>query len=565
MKGLSIFEKRMLDKIHIVFDDLLSTHDKDVEKLFIESFKKGHSPELMGEFFERSLAQIERKDKGQYYTPKAIVEYMLSQLNITKDSKILDPACGCGSFLLTVFDVFKEKFGLRFLNNIFGVDINSNAAKMTRACLYMKSGFNDDYISVIKKNIKAGNSLVSKNEIDRRGFDWYSEFHNVMKESGFDFIVGNPPYVTLRRHKDFDPLESIYSKVIHGPVNAATLMIARSLELLKKEGVLAFLLPKSILYVDSYINLRRYLIQNTELLQIFDLGSKFKNVRGEQIILIIKKKTPAFKNRVKISVFDYKDKGLSKQPYVMIEQSKFSCLNRFLTFGDREYYKLVDKISKIGTKLDRFVDGRIFRGLPIGGNQIKVKNADNKDIEVIRGKNITKFAIKNPYALDRKLLEKQGKSKVNSLKNKKVVLQNIFSSESGVIAAYDDRKLLTLDTVTNILVSDNEKGKYILALLNSKLINFHLMYGVFDKSRLTMHLDKSYIGLVPIVDNPDRTRFRQLIKIADSIIVDDKVELKKEKNRDIDVLVYDIYSLNKKEIKLVEKAVSKMLSKRSVW
>ena len=70
-------------------------------------------------FFENSLLEEERKDRGQYYTPKSIVEYMIAQLDIKKDSKIVDPSCGCGSFLLTVFDIFHKKYGANFLNNIY--------------------------------------------------------------------------------------------------------------------------------------------------------------------------------------------------------------------------------------------------------------------------------------------------------------------------------------------------------------------------------------------------------------------------------------------------------------
>jgi len=151
------------------------------------------------------------------------------------------------------------------------------------------------------------------------------------------------------------------------------------------------------------------------------------------------------------------------------------------------------------------------------------------------------------------------------LKNKKVVLQNIFSSESGIIAAYDTDNLLTLDTVTNILVENDKKGKYLLSLLNSKLINFYLMYGIFDKSKLTMHLDKSYIGLVPIIDKTDDLKQTQLIKVIDSIIAIDGTDMIKEKLKDIDKLVYEIYLLNKREIAIVEEAVTEMLSGKSVW
>jgi len=567
LRHITITNTQKIEKAKSSFNDLVGYYNNDLKKILINSLSNGHSTEALGKHFELSLEQFERKNKGQYYTPRKIVEFILNQLNITKDSKILDPACGCGSFLLTAFDIFKERYNLNFLNNIYGVDINDKAVKMTQACLYMETGFNNEYIPLLKKNIKYGNSIVSNKLLDERAFIWCSEYHDVLQEGGFDFIIGNPPYITFRKKIDYDPTESIYPYIVNGSANAATLMIGRSLDLLKNDGILAFLLPKSILFVDSYRKLRKYLTENNVILQVFDLGSKFIDVRGEQCILFIQKRPPLkSKNKTRVRVFKKNNIDLTEQPSLLVDQSNFFELDRFLTFEKKDYYQVINKLSEINVKLKDFVEDNIFRGIPIGGNHVQIQNTKNNEgIKVIRGKNISKFKIRQPYIIDSNLLEKQSKAKINKLKNKKVVLQNIFSSESGIIAAYDTDNLLTLDTVTNILVYNDNKGKYLLGLLNSKLINFYLMYGIFDKSKLTMHMDKSYIGLVPIIDKTDDLKQTQLIKVIDSLIVTDSINMIKEKLKDIDKLVYEIYSLNKQEIVIVEEAVSEMLSGKSIW
>jgi type I restriction-modification system DNA methylase subunit len=567
LRHITITNTQKIEKAKSSFNDLVGYYNNDLKKILINSLSNGHSTEALGKHFELSLEQFERKNKGQYYTPRKIVEFILNQLNITKDSKILDPACGCGSFLLTAFDIFKERYNLNFLNNIYGVDINDKAVKMTQACLYMETGFNNEYIPLLKKNIKYGNSIVSNKLLDERAFIWCSEYHDVLQEGGFDFIIGNPPYITFRKKIDYDPTESIYPYIVNGSANAATLMIGRSLDLLKNDGILAFLLPKSILFVDSYRKLRKYLTENNVILQVFDLGSKFIDVRGEQCILFIQKRPPLkSKNKTRVRVFKKNNIDLTEQPSLLVDQSNFFELDRFLTFEKKDYYQVINKLSEINVKLKDFVEDNIFRGIPIGGNHVQIQNTKNNEgIKVIRGKNISKFKIRQPYIIDSNLLEKQSKAKINKLKNKKVVLQNIFSSESGIIAAYDTDNLLTLDTVTNILVYNDNKGKYLLGLLNSKLINFYLMYGIFDKSKLTMHMDKSYIGLVPIIDKTDDLKQTQLIKFIDSLIATDSIDMIKEKLKDIDKLVYEIYSLNKQEIVIVEEAVSEMLSGKSIW
>lgn len=538
--------------------------DNRIKKLVFDSFSNGHEPEHIGSFFEDSLLEEERKDRGQYYTPKSIVEYMIAQLEIKKDSKIVDPSCGCGSFLLTVFDIFQKKYGANFLNNVYGVDANKKATKITRACLYMKAGYREDYIDVVTRNIKVGNSIVQDRNIDKLAFDWRKEFYNVFQDGGFDFVIGNPPYITLQKDSGFDSTESIYPAIIDGPINAATLMIGRSLEILKPGGTLALLLPKSVLFVDSYNKLRRYLLANTRLVQVFDLGAKFKDVRGEQIILVVKKSSALKDDKIKVCVFNGNGKALSDQPSLRVSQKELSATNRFLTLEKHSYYSLIEKISSVGINLDQFVHGQIFRGLPVGGNQLVDPRAGEGEL-AIRGKNISKFNIKTCLALSNAMIEKQSPAKIKNLRQKKIVLQNIFSSEAGVIAGYDNRGTLSLDTVTNILIDDENKGKYLLALLNSKLINFYLMCGVFDCSRLTMHLDKSYIGLIPIISNPDARKLRLLIKIAESLVNCEDVGVLKSKNREIDNLVYAIYSLSNDEIILIEAAMEKLLSRKSLW
>ncbi|MCB4792783.1 MAG: N-6 DNA methylase [Elusimicrobia bacterium] len=543
---------------------LINTKNGSVKEMFAEHVANGLPHDIVGASFEKSLEYFERKNTGQYYTPKEIVEYILSQLDINEDSKILDPSCGCGSFIMETFELLKKKYGMQSIKNIYGVDLNDNAANVTRLCLFRNVEFNKRYIDTIKGNIKTGNSIVSNPLIDKNAFNWGLEYREVLESGGFDVIIGNPPYVTLSQSSAFDPEESFYSSIINGPVNAATLMICRSLDLLKQGGILAFLLPKSILYVNSYSKFREYISDNTEIQQIYDLGPRFEDVRGEQFILILKKSKPSIINKVKISVFEAKLNGLNNQPTAYVEQNELKHSGRFLTFENKEYYSLVSKLAKIGVSLETYTDGKIFRGLPIGGNHTTVLNKPNSE-RVIRGKDIAKFRIKTLPLIDSAQLQKQSDSKIREIKKKKIVLQNIFSAEAGIISSYDAKGLLTLDTVTNIIVKSDFEGKYILALLNSKLINFYIMYYLFNKSRLTMHADKAYLGLIPVINEPDKRIVNSMISIIDDIVNGIGTVDPKEKQRDLDKLVYRLYSLNKEEIILIESAVNKIMSRKSIW
>jgi type I restriction-modification system DNA methylase subunit len=112
-----------------------------IKKIVIESLKKGHTPDSLGICFEKTIKEKERKNHGQYYTPKVIVEYILSQLDIKEGSTILDPSCGCGSFLLTDYDLLVKKYGRACIKNLYGVGVNDNATNITCFCLYKQTGY----------------------------------------------------------------------------------------------------------------------------------------------------------------------------------------------------------------------------------------------------------------------------------------------------------------------------------------------------------------------------------------------------------------------------------------
>jgi type I restriction-modification system DNA methylase subunit len=241
-------------------------------------------PEILGRIYEKFLgskirltenhqAKIEekievRKAGGVYYTPEYIVNYIVENtvgkkiegLNPEeiKKIKIVDPACGSGSFLLGAYSylldyhakwyaknksdkaykkdyyitkdgelkVNLDKRGSILRDNIFGVDIDKEATEVAIMSLYLKmldDGFDKGerdlffikghVLPDMTDNIKCGNSLIGldiydgKFEISRdeeknlNPFDWNNEFSLVFINGGFDCVIGNPPYVFGRDWK----------------------------------------------------------------------------------------------------------------------------------------------------------------------------------------------------------------------------------------------------------------------------------------------------------------------------------------------------------------------------
>jgi hypothetical protein len=254
--------------------------------------------DILGQVYERFLgkvirltaghqAKVEekpevRKAGGVYYTPTYIVDYIvrntvgvLLEGKTPKEAsnlKILDPACGSGSFLLGAYQylldwhlkwysghepekwakaktpaIFQTPGGWRLttsekkrilLNNIHGVDIDPQAVEVTKLSLSLKvlEGESQETIGVqlglfkeralpdLGRNIQCGNSLigfdyfegrmlVEQEERDRvNAFNWQAAFPQIFIAGGFDVVIGNPPYIRIQALQEWAPTEVEFYK-----------------------------------------------------------------------------------------------------------------------------------------------------------------------------------------------------------------------------------------------------------------------------------------------------------------------------------------------------------------
>jgi len=538
-------------------DTLIQNVITKIKEQKIQTLKE----DTLGVLFEKFIREEERKDLGQFYTPQEIVDYIVNFLNPKSTSKILDPTCGCGVFLITAYN-FLRQTNKEAINNLYGVDLNDSATKITRINLWLRNGRNDKSLEILEKNIKAGNSIVEDENLDYLAFNWKSQFSEILDNGGFDFIIGNPPYVTLKNGSDYDLRESVFSQIANGSTNAASLVIAKSYELLKNNGIMAFVLPKTLLRVNSYSKLRDFLLDNTKILHIYNLGNYFKDVRGEQIVIFIEKtnnREEINKNNVLIRFFE-KNRTLSKQKEFLVPQELFRKHNNFLMFENIRYYNLIENINAQGEKLENFAN--IFRGITISPHSnLITKSKTNNTKPIIKGKNISKFKYDTTYFIRKdKITDKS--QKFSQFNKNKIILQNIFSSEAGIIAAIDKSGNINFDTVTNITLKDSRLNeKYLFGLLNSKLLNFFLIYAIYNKSRLTMHTDKVYLGKLPVKVIP-KEKQKKVIALVSEL---EKAEEKKQLLKQIDEEVYKIYNINKTEQSLVEQSLKKIMSAKSIW
>ncbi len=518
-----------------------------------EYFKNVHKiPKLLG---------IEQKNLGAYYTDESIVEYMIRKLELSPDASVLDPACGCGSFIIPLYQYNNKEKKSRI--RLYGVDIDKKAIQFTINFLSEISP--NLAICDVEDSIMLGDFLTSPTTIVSEAESWNRTLSEISKEGGFDVIVGNPPFNidNLSLKKPFfknDDHRELANKTKNMPIY----FILRGLELLKPGGTIAFVLPKTLLYVAKYKDFRTYLLRNYKLIRITEIGLKFKGVRGEQIIIFVKNEPPDKNSKIEFSTLKGNSNGTNEVGFE-IKQCDFEDKPSLPTMPNVVAYNILKKLSVNLLRLDDLSEVEIFRGVPINSDKLEIvpfeTHLDQVSGACVRGRDIMKLHLRN---LTIPLKVTPNKDKLLRIKRPKIIIQNIFSSESGIISYLDMNGLITSETVTNLVIRDQYKLAYVYGLLNSKLLNFYLCSVVFSGSKLTMHMDGYYLKQLPIIWNNSIDEINAIAEIAKNSIHSSPSNTK-EILRKLDKYVYKLYGIDSREQKAIDEILSTTLSHKSMW
>ena len=522
----------------------------------LQDARQANPKDTFSEIFESVMTRAERKKHGQFFTHRQLVDHIIANLPITPTSTVLDPSCGAGAFL----SVVNAKVGSPA---VYGVDISAKALAMCRLNLAVQS--NGEPVST--ENL-AHADFINDFQL--------SDFSEVSPAGGYDVVVGNPPFMNLKKGVDFDPADPIYAPVISGVVNSCSLFIAKALSLLKDDGWLGLVLPKNILRVKSFSALRSHLVESCTITQIFDLGHYFKDVRGDQIILIAKKRRldqPGQREHmVKVSIL--KSGQDFARPYSYhLPQGELTGhgVNNFPIYYDEAIHGLAQKLKLIPETLGDY-SADIFRGLPLGGNHETVSNIPAKDsLRLLRGNCLSRFSIRNELALSPSAKDVVAGEKFARQEEERIVLQNIVSREGGLTACIAPADCYSLDTVTNVVLGDPSLNRYMVGVLNSRIANFYTLMITFLHSNFTMHADRPYIAQIPVA-KPSLEQRRAVEASVDrlgerydhsSVGGGIGSENYWQKYEQLNHQLYEIYHLSEGEISLIEKTLASVMSVKS--
>lgn len=565
-----------------------------------------------------------RKAGGVYYTPEYIVDYIVANTvgeaikGKTPDEivniKILDPACGSGSFLLGAYkyllNYHKEYFlknktkkymGSRYeiidesgnlalwvrkqilINNIFGVDIDSNAVEVAKLSLLLKSFedsfnvneygqgslLNEKILPSLDNNIKCGNSLIGNDFYESQSmlafdektrdkmncFDWEEEFKSIFKGGGFDVVIGNPPYVFVKYVDWADDVKDYFSSNYDitnkdnksksnqsGKINLYTLFIFRAIKLLKENGLFSFIVPNGLLRTTTYDMARKFILDNYHIDLIADLkDGVFKGVTAPTIIFKFSKSHSNDDTKI-IDANCLVDGFVNESKCHYINQSIFleNTSYTFSIFSNPKETVLFKKMESYNKYLGE-ITSEIIEGIVCKKEQILLeKPNDPLCRKFLEGKNIKKYKIdfNNKYIIfDRKKLHRARPDEVwNS--DKKIIIQRISGGLHPIVAALDTENYYSFASTNLILIRDDFRDIYsyelICALLNSKLINFYYVKNFTNASTLTVNISKTFLEKIPLPlidlnNKEDKEVNDKIVTLVDNIIALNK-NLSVEKN-----------------------------------
>lgn len=560
-----------------------------------------------------------RKKEGVFYTPEYITLYIVKQtigawldnkknelglndlvdfsedendkenqisvwkkyIQVLKNIKIIDPACGSGAFLTQAFDYLlaERKMVLDVIgkletteieiqkanglfssaptklqqslsqikkdivnNNIFGVDLNAESVEITKLGLWLKSASKKDPLALLDNNIKCGNSLISDKSVSDKAFDWNKQFPEIMKAGGFDIVVGNPPYIFIRelisnKYKNYykENFENIQFKL-----NTYILFVEKSFYLLNKNGYFGNIIPNTWLTIENTSDFRKFILTKTFDIKIVNSRDKvFKDANVDTAILTFSKS-----GNDNITVSELIDNKISLVNSTQKETYKNS-LNYIINYSATpEIQELLNKINKKSIPLSEIAnicDGvlpyEVGAGKPKQTKEIRNKRLYHSYTKLDKTwlKLMTSIDIRRYFSGWSGQYIKYGKNlgrsrNENLFQQNRILVRHIPAPLPYSILATYAGDLLINDNNSMIITINSEMYsiKYILALINSKLISFWFS-NVFNKlhRKLFPQFIVKELSLFPIVPIKKQEQ-QELVNHAEKLIsinkkINDKV------------------------------------------
>ena len=376
----------------------------------------------------------------------------------------------------------------------------------------------------------------------KNAFEWRFEFPEVLNENGefmgFDLIVGNPPYV-VKKKKDYPQYQwngDLY-----------TMFFELGFKLAKQNGYLNFITPRFWLVNASCEKMRKYFLNSVNLLSLVETNP-FEQAKTENVITeiqIYNKQQNFVKHSKEVNnVFSFVD-NIDKKDFLV--NSKCEIIFNI----DKNLLALFDKICKDTILLKSIMQTK--RGAEYGKKFIKEFNSGMK---ILLGEDMRAYNIEwNDTFVDISLKDIQRLLEFFNTKNL-VYLRRV---DKRLSASMSNEMFAFTKNIYGIqIINKKYNPKFILGLLNSKLLNFYYLKKFTTKKEDIFPEIQTYLYEklpIPQINSTNQNLVDEIINLVDKILALKAENLSADTSQlecDIDDLVFKLYDLNEADISKIK-------------
>lgn len=509
----NLFKKLLSDYVGNI--DISKIRKDKIKEILKIKLKFSKNDDTLGCLYISLSDKGNRKKRGAYYTPKKIVNELLENV-FEKDfddhtRTYYDPCCGTGNFLQGLINKGIET------NRVFGQDIDQDSVCITRISLFLLS--EEVQEEILYKNISCNNTLLLK------------------PERKFSAILGNPPWGYEFSEEEIDELVGIYATAKKKGIESFDLFIEKAFNIIEKNGIIAYVLPESLLTVASHKKARKIIVENSSFKFINYMGNIFSGVQCPAIILGLR--ADGLGETVACNV------KLNDKSFVISKQREVSENSFPFNMTDDEYLCLKNIES---VKSSVFLKGNadFALGIVTGDNKNYIKKEELDGYEtILKGSDILKYGVRKTDNKIKFLPDRFQQVAPTSMYRAKEKLLYRFVSDVPVFT-YDNQQTLSLNSCNILIPKFNDLDiKYVLAILNSSVAAYYMTKKFKSVKHLRTHLEKLPI---PVTDIKIQKNMSEKVDYLLNTEDEDKEKIYNE----LDDEIMNIYNLNEIDKKIIK-------------
>ena len=265
--------------------------------------------QVIDEAFEYLVNKSAKGEKGQYFTPRHVIDMCVKMLNPKKGEYMIDPACGsCGFTVHTIFYITGHLFENKAISEeekqevlkVFGIDFDDKVVRVARTLNLIAGDGNTNVLHLNTLDYERWDETINNRGWLSAYGQGYERFEKQKKEVGsnkeflFDLLMANPPFAgDIKESRIIHKYDLGYNKngKPKAKVGRDILFIERNLDLLKPGGRMAIILPQGRFNNTSDKDIRDYIAEKARIIAVVGLhGNTFKPHTGTKTSVLFLQK-----------------------------------------------------------------------------------------------------------------------------------------------------------------------------------------------------------------------------------------------------------------------------------